>query len=176
MKNSRLALPIVVLVIAAIVAVIATSSGAKNQALSAAPGVSLRQTSLGGTLTDNQGRTLYLFAADKANASTLSAAGRAVWPPFTSASKPIAIGGAQAAKVGTITGATGVSQVTYNGHPLYYFIGDKSPGQVAGQNLNEFGARWYVLSGNGAAITTAPQPAATSNSNGNVSNGGGLGY
>ena len=162
--------------------VIASSSGAKKhvQALSAAPAVSLRQTPLGSTLTDNQGRTLYLFAGDKPNASTLSAAGRAVWPPFTSSSKPAAIGGAQAAKLGTITGATGVPQVTYNGHPLYYFIADKKPGQTAGQNLNEFGARWYVLSGSGVAIKTAPKPAATSNStasgNGNASSGGSYGY
>ncbi len=74
MKNTRFSLPIVVLVVAAVVAVIASSSGAKKhvQALSAAPAVSLRQTPLGSTLTDNQGRTLYLFAGDKPNASTLS--------------------------------------------------------------------------------------------------------
>ncbi len=177
MKNSRLSLPIVVLVIAAIVAVIATTSGAKKnvQAVSAAPAVSLRQTPLGSTLTDNQGRTLYLFAGDKPNVSTLSAAGRAVWPLFTSSTTPRAIGGAQASKVGTIAGANGVPQVSYNGHPLYYFIGDKSPGQTTGQNLNEFGARWYVLSGSGAAITAAPKPAATNNSTGNVSSGGAYG-
>jgi predicted lipoprotein with Yx(FWY)xxD motif len=175
MKNARLSLPIVVLVIAAIVAVIASTSGAKKQALSASPGVSLRQTPLGSTLTDNQGRTLYLFAGDRPNASTLSAAGRAVWPPFTSSSKLVAIGGAQASKVGTITGAAGVPQVTYNGHPLYYFIGDKKPGQTSGQGLLEFGARWYVLSGSGAAITAAPKPAATGNSTGNGSGGGAYG-
>jgi predicted lipoprotein with Yx(FWY)xxD motif len=175
MKSSRLSLPIVVLVIAAIVAVIASTSGAKKQAVSAAPGVSLRQTPLGSTLTDNQGRTLYLFAGDKPNASTLSAAGRAVWPPFTTSSKPVAIGGAQASKVGTIAGATGVPQVSYNGYPLYYFVGDKSPGQTTGQNLNEFGARWYVLSRGGAPVTAAPKAAATSKPTGNASGGGAYG-
>jgi predicted lipoprotein with Yx(FWY)xxD motif len=178
MKNQRLSLPVAVLVIAAIVAVIASTGGAKKNvqgAVSAGPAVSLRQTPLGSTLTDNQGRTLYLFAGDKPNASTLSAAGRAVWPPFTSSATPRAIGGAQASRIGTITGAAGVPQVTYNGHPLYYFIGDKNPGQTAGQNLLEFGARWYVLSGAGAAITAAPKPAATNNSTGNASGGGAYG-
>jgi Secreted repeat of unknown function len=45
-------------------------------------------------------------------------------------------------------------------HPLYYFVGDKSPGQVRGQGLNEFGARWYVLSSSGSAITSAAKSAA----------------
>ena len=183
MKNRRLSLPLAVLVIAAIVAVIAASSGAKKNAqpaVTAAPGVSLRQTPLGNTLADNQGRTLYLFAGDRPNASTLSAAGRAVWPPFTSAATPRAIGGAQVSRIGTITGASGVPQVTYNGHPLYYYVGDKQPGQTHGQGLLEFGARWYVLSANGAAITAAPKQAAPSNSTaggyGNVSSGGSYGY
>jgi predicted lipoprotein with Yx(FWY)xxD motif len=174
MRNPRLSLPIVVLVIAAIVAVIASTSGAKRTGPAAAA-VSLRQTPLGNTLTDNQGRTLYLFAGDKPNASTLSAAGRAVWPPFTASAIPGAAGGAQASKIGTIAGATGVRQVTYNGHPLYYFVGDKSPGQTTGQGLLEFGARWYVLSGSGAAITAAPKAAATNNSTGNASNAGAYG-
>ena len=86
--------------------------------------------------------------------STLSAAGRAVWPPFTSATKPQASGGAAGAQIGTIAGT---GQVTYNGHPLYYFVGDQKPGQTAGQGLNEFGALWYVLSPRGNAVVPAPK-------------------
>ena len=159
MNRSRLSLVLgVVVAVAAIYAVILTTGGSAKKTQPAGPAnaaISVQQTSLGKTLTDANGRTLYLFAADKANVSTLSAAGRAFWPPFTSAIKPSANGGARAGDIGTVTGATGAGQVTYNGHPLYYFVGDHSRGQASGQALNQFGARWYVLSPSGAAVTSA---------------------
>ena len=174
MNRTRLSLPIVALVIAAaIVAVVLTtgSSAKKAPAVPANSAISVQQTSLGKTLTDANGRTLYLFAADKPNVSTLSAAGRAFWPPFTSATTPSATGGALAGRIGTVTGATGAGQVTYNGHPLYYFVGDHNPGQTSGQALNQFGARWYVLSPAGAAVTSAAKASAAS-----PSTGGGAAY
>lgn len=175
MTRTRLSLPIVaVIVAAAIVAIIATtgSSAKKGPAVAANSALSVQQTPLGKTLTDANGRALYLFAADKPNVSTLSPAGRAFWPPFTATIKPSANGGAVAGKIGTATGTTGATQVTYNGHPLYYFVGDHSPGQTSGQGLNQFGARWYVLSPAGAGITSAPQPSAPSSSTGGGSSYG----
>ena len=169
MTRTRLSLPIVaVIVAAAIVAIVATtgSSAKKTPAVAANSAISVQQTSLGKTLTDANGRTLYLFAADKPNVSTLSAAGRAFWPPFTATIKPSATGGAIAGDIGTVTGATGTAQVTYNGHPLYYFVGDHSPGQTTGQALNQFGARWYVLSPAGAGITSTPSAGGSSTSTG----------
>lgn len=174
MDRTRLLLPLVaVIVAAAIAAIVATtgSSARKVHAVAANSAVSIEQTPFGKTLVDANGRTLYLFAADKPNVSTLSAAGRALWPPFTAATKPSATGGALVGKIGTVTGATGAGQVTYNGHPLYYFVGDRNPGQTSGQGLNQFGARWYVLSPSGAAITSAPGASAA-----NASPGGGSAY
>jgi predicted lipoprotein with Yx(FWY)xxD motif len=165
MNRTRLSLPILIVVAVALAVVIATAGSSAKKATPAVPAnsaISVKQTSLGETLTDANGRSLYLFAADKPNVSTLSAAGRAFWPPFTSAAKPSATGGALAGKVGAVRGATGTRQVTYNGHPLYYFVGDHNPGQTAGQGLNQFGARWYVLSTAGAAVTSAPNAAAPS--------------
>lgn len=167
MNRTRLSLSIVVVVIAAAVyAVILTtgSSGKKAPAVAANSAISVQQTPLGRTLTDANGRTLYLFAADKPNVSTLSAAGLAFWPRFTSTIKPSATGGALAGKIGTVSGGAG--QVTYNGHPLYYFVGDHNPGQTSGQGLNQFGARWYVLSPSGAAVISAPTASAPSSSTG----------
>ena len=161
MTRSRLSLPIVAVIVATAIAVIVSTTGPsakKTPAVPANSAISIQQTSLGKTLTDANGRTVYLFAADKPNVSTLSPAGRAFWPPFTSAIKPLATGGALAREIGTVTGVTGAGQVTYNGHPLYYFVGDHSPGQTSGQGLNQFGARWYVLSPSGAAITSAAKP------------------
>ncbi len=165
MTRTRLLLPIVaVIVAAAIVAIVATtgSSATKTPAVAANSAISVHQTSLGKTVTDANGRTLYLFAADKPNVSTLSAAGRAFWPPFTAAIRPAATGGAIAGDIGMVAGANGTAQVTYDGHPLYYFVGDRSPGDTSGQALNQFGARWYVLSPAGAAIASLPRVGSSS--------------
>ena len=164
--NARVSLSALVFIVAAVIAVIVTTSGgsaspARPQA-AANTSIAVKQTPLGRTLTDADGRVLYLFAPDKPNMSTLSAAGRAVWPPFTASGRPAATDGAQAGQIGAVTGATGTAQVTYHGHPLYYFAGDRRPGQVTGQGLNEFGGRWYALSTAGAAITAAPHAAAGS--------------
>lgn len=171
MNRTRLSLPLVVVIIAAAVAVIVSVAGGSTKkaqpAVAANSAISVEQTSVGKALADANGRTLYLFAGDKHNVSTLPAAGRAYWPPFTSTTTPSANGGALAGDIG----ATATGQVTYNGHPLYYFVGDHNAGQTAGQALNQFGARWYVLTTSGAAITSAPKAAASS-----TSSGGGSGY
>lgn len=171
MKQTRLSLPIVVVLIAVVVAVIASTSGASKKKFAAGSVISVQQTSVGKALADANGRTLYLFAGDKPNVSQLSAAGRAVWPPFTAGVLPRATGGALRARIGTATANAGGTQISYNGHPLYYFVGDRQPGQTHGQGLNEFGGRWYVLSASGAAITSAPRAAAPSAPAGGASYG-----
>jgi predicted lipoprotein with Yx(FWY)xxD motif len=118
--------------------------------------VSIRTTSLGKTLVDANGRTLYLFAGDRANVSRLSQAGLSVWPRFIATGPVKASNGALAAKIGTITSPSGIRQVTYNGHPLYYYVGDSTPGSTRGQGLNQFGALWYVLGPAGSAVTSSP--------------------
>jgi predicted lipoprotein with Yx(FWY)xxD motif len=171
MNRTRLAVLLVAVIAAALIAVsVGTSAKSTKQSLPPVPAgtsISIEQTSIGKALADAQGRTLYLFASDRPNRSTLSAAGRAYWPPFTSTTRPSAAGGALAGKIGVVSsGAAGAPQVTYNGHPLYYFVGDRKPGQIAGQGVNQFGARWYVLSPAGAAITSAFRSQAASNSGG----------
>ena len=160
-RNRTLSASVAVGLVGAVVLVLAVSGGSakKPQPVSAGSAVSVKQTSLGKTLVDANGRTLYLFQADKPGVSTLSQAGFAVWPAFTTTVTPRGLDGVSAAQIGTITGPGGSRQVTYNGHPLYYYVGDKQPGSTAGQGLNEFGALWYVLSPGGAAVTSAPAPA-----------------
>jgi predicted lipoprotein with Yx(FWY)xxD motif len=150
-------LAIVIAAVAVAVFAIGGGNARANQSQAAAgSAISVRSTSLGKTLVDANGRTLYLFEGDRADVSTLSAAGAAVWPRFVSAGPVKAENGAQAALIGTTTSPTGVMQVTYEGHPLYYYVGDSSPGSTRGQSLNEFGALWYVLGPSGNAITHAP--------------------
>lgn len=179
MNRSRLSIGLVAVIGAAAIALIVSTTGGsakKTQpAVAANSSISVEQTPVGKVLADANGRTLYLFAGDKPNVSTLSAAGRAVWPLFTSATRPAASGGARAGEIGTVAGAAGTAQVTYNGHPLYYFVGDRKPGETAGQGLNEFGARWYVLSSAGKAIITVPKSVAPSTPTGGGS-GSAYGY
>jgi predicted lipoprotein with Yx(FWY)xxD motif len=66
--------------------------------------------------------------------------------------QPIAGSGVSASKLGTTKRSDGTSEVTYNGHPLYTFTGDRAPGQTAGQGSDGFGAEWYVLSAAGEKI------------------------
>jgi predicted lipoprotein with Yx(FWY)xxD motif len=143
-----------------VVAVLAVGGGSAktrpSHSAAAGSAISIRTTPLGKTLVDANGRTLYLFAGDTANVSKLSTAGLSVWPRFIASGTVKAGNGAQAAKIGTVTSPNGVRQVTYNGHPLYYYVGDTSPGSTRGQGLTEFGALWYVLSPSGTAITSAP--------------------
>jgi predicted lipoprotein with Yx(FWY)xxD motif len=110
-------------------------------------------SSLGNILVDSRGRTLYLFQKDTGTTSTCTGACAAAWPPLTVTGKPTASGNANASMVGTTTRSDGTMQVTYNGHPLYLYIGDTSAGTTAGQGVNAFGALWYVVSPSGSQIT-----------------------
>jgi predicted lipoprotein with Yx(FWY)xxD motif len=107
---------------------------------------------LGKVLVDSKGRTVYLFEKDTGPKSTCFGACAAAWPPVTTNGKPKAGSGVTASMVGTTTRSDGKTQVTYNGHPLYLFEGDQKPGDAAGQNVDAFGAEWYVLSGAGQKV------------------------
>jgi predicted lipoprotein with Yx(FWY)xxD motif len=177
MDRTRVSFGVVAVAIAAVVAIIVATSGgvakSARPAVAAASGISVKQTPLGKTLVDADGRVLYLFEADKRDQSTLSAAGRAIWPPLTAATKPAAGGGVSASEITLIKRAGLGSHVAYNGHPLYYYVGDHGPGQTTGQGLNQFGALWYVLSPAGTAIASAPTTPAPSSGS---SSANGYGY
>ncbi|HEY2579919.1 MAG TPA: hypothetical protein VGI74_26700 [Streptosporangiaceae bacterium] len=97
-------------------------------------------------LTNAQGRTLYWFARDTATASNCYGSCAAYWTPVTG--KPTASAGVTG-KLGTIKRTDGSTQVTYNGHPLYTYIGDGGPGQERGNKLNINGGLWYVVPASG---------------------------
>lgn len=111
---------------------------------------------LGSILVDEKGMTVYLFLADTTKESTCYTNCAAIWPPVLTDGTPQAGTGAQASLLGTTTRTDGKVEVTYAGHPLYYFVKDKVAGDVTGQGINGFGALWWVLSPSGAAITVKP--------------------
>ena len=111
-------------------------------------------------LTNSSGRAVYLWAADSMNKSMCSGACAQAWPPVTSKGQVTAANGAKAADLGTITRSDGTKQVTYLGHPLYYFAGDSGPGQTNGQGSDSFGAKWWLVAPAGTKITVADSAAA----------------
>jgi predicted lipoprotein with Yx(FWY)xxD motif len=120
--------------------------------------------SAGSFLTNASGRAVYLWAADSMNKSMCSGACAQAWPPVTSMGQVTAAHGAKTADLGTITRSDGTKQVTYSGHPLYYFAGDSGPGQTNGQGSDSFGAKWWLVTPAGAKITAADTAASTGSS------------
>jgi predicted lipoprotein with Yx(FWY)xxD motif len=107
---------------------------------------------LGQILVDGKGITVYLFVADTGTTSTCYGSCASIWPPVLTTGAPQAGTGADASLLGTTMRTDGKVEVTYAGHPLYYFVQDKQPGDTTGQGINGFGALWWVMSPAGAAI------------------------
>jgi len=130
----------------------------------AATGISIRTAkgADGTYLIGPSGRALYLWVADGSGQSACAGACAKAWPPLTTSGMPSATGGVSQAELGTIARADGATQVTYKGHPLYYFIADSAPGVIKGQGSNSFGAKWWLVAPSGAAITAGGSAAAAS--------------
>ena len=105
-------------------------------------------------LTNAGGFTLYWFAPDTATRSNCSGSCTAYWPPLTGipAAGPDVTG-----RLGTITRSDGATQATYNGHPLYTYIGDTRPGQANGNNLNLNGGLWHEVTAAGGPRSHLPK-------------------
>jgi predicted lipoprotein with Yx(FWY)xxD motif len=132
------------LTIAAIVLLAIAVAGAGPAASEAAgSGAGLRTVAIGGTtvLTNAKGFTLYSFAPDTPAASKCYGSCAAYWPPVPGTTASAGLPG----RVGTITRTGGTRQLTYNGHPLYTYIGDSTPGQARGNNLNLNGGLWHEV-------------------------------
>jgi predicted lipoprotein with Yx(FWY)xxD motif len=146
----------------------------------AASTISVENTSSGKILVDGQGRTLYLFAADTGKTSTCTGACAAAWPPLTTTGTPTAGAGLTASLLGTTKRSDGTTEITYGGHPLYYFEGDSATGDISGQNVTAFGAKWYVVSPSGSAVTaatvTGSSAGPSSSPSSSPTSGGGNGY
>lgn len=96
--------------------------------------------------------TVYMFEGDKAGLSACTGACAHVWPPVTTSAAASVSGSAAAADLGTITRPDGTMQVTYKGHPLYWFAHDGDSGDAYGQGVVGFGSSWYVISPSGSKV------------------------
>jgi predicted lipoprotein with Yx(FWY)xxD motif len=130
-----------------VVAMLAAGCGGSKS--SSGGDVKLASSNLGKIAVDRSGRTLYLFTADTNGKSTCRAACAATWPPYR----------------------VGAKQVSYHGHPLYYYAGDgKTAGSTKGEGLNTFGGKWYAVDGTGKRV----EPSGSGSEMGG--GGGGYGY
>jgi predicted lipoprotein with Yx(FWY)xxD motif len=113
-------------------------------AASTGTGTGLRTAVIGGTtvLANARGFTLYSFAPDTPATSRCYGSCAAYWPPATGTA---AAGRGLPGRTATITRTGGSRQLTYDGHPLYTYIGDTAPGQANGNNLNLNGGLWHEV-------------------------------
>ena len=134
----------------------ASSATASSAVSSSAAAMTIGLASVSGIdgkfLASGLGRSMYLFEADKGGMSACSGACAAAWPPVTAAAMPMAGSGVEQSLLGTIKRSDGTEQVTYNGHPLYYFAADTGAGTAKGQGAKAFGAGWYVVNAKGSKI------------------------
>jgi predicted lipoprotein with Yx(FWY)xxD motif len=127
-----------------------TDAGAEGPAESpAAASVAVEDSDLGPIAVDAEGRTLYVFLADEGSESTCYDDCEASWPPFTVEGDPVAGEGVDGSLLGTTERTDGSTQVTLDGHPLYYFGADETPDDMNGQGVGDV---WYVVSPEGEAI------------------------
>lgn len=117
----------------------------------AAPKVKVASSDYGKILVDGKGFTLYGFTADGRRSACHSACSDA-WPPLIAHGEPRAASGARKNRLGTVKRKGGQRQVTYDGKPLYYYVGETSPGQVLCQAAVEYGGTWLVLNRRGEYV------------------------
>ena len=129
------------------------SSSSAGASSSGGTVITTAKSSGGTVLASSSGRAVYLWAKDTGDMSNCNGACAGAWPPVTTTGTATASGGAKASDIGTITRSDGTKQVTYDGHPLYYFSGDSGPGTASGQGSDAFGAKWWLVAPTGSDIT-----------------------
>ena len=142
-----------------------SSSSSSAASPAAASGNALKATTIGGTkvLANAKGFTLYSFAPDTATKSNCNGSCATYWPPVKG---PATAGAGVTGKLGTITRSDGSTQATYNGHPLYTYVSDTSPGQDKGNGLNLSGGVWHVVPVSGGAAAANSSSSSSSSSSG----------
>jgi predicted lipoprotein with Yx(FWY)xxD motif len=125
-----------------------SSSEAESPSAVADATVQLADSDLGQILVASDGMTLYLFEVDEGDTSTCYDDCAATWPALVD-DAPTAGDGVDESLLGTTERDDGDVQVTYAGHPLYFYAPDEAPGDTLGQ---EVGDVWYVVDAEGAAV------------------------
>jgi predicted lipoprotein with Yx(FWY)xxD motif len=149
----------------------AGSSSASSAPASSSGGTALDVKTIGGqqVVTNSAGFTVYWFAPDTSTTSKCTGSCATYWPPVKG---PATAMSGVTGKLGTITRPDGTTQATYDGHPLYTYVGDTAPGQAKGNGLNISGGLWYEMTVSGAT----PAAGAGASASATSTKGGGYGY
>src|SRR5262249_46898490 len=132
-------------------ALVAAGSGATSRPAQPSRLV-VASSPFGQILFDGRRKALYAFTKDPRGRSVCSGACAKAWPPFIVRAKPGAGPGVRSGLIGISVRADGRRQATYRGRPLYYYVGDRKPGQVLCQNVTEFGGTWLVMRASGRLV------------------------
>ena len=137
----------------AVALVAATGAMATNgRADASVSRVGATRSAYGTILFDGRGFVLYAFTKDARGRSACAGACAKAWPPYLVTGSVAAGQGADARRLGTIRRRDGSRQATYAGKPLYYYVGDRKPGQILCQNVSEYGGLWLVVRPNGTTV------------------------
>jgi predicted lipoprotein with Yx(FWY)xxD motif len=149
----------------------APAAGASSPA--AASGNTVNMTTINGTavVTNSKGMTLYWFAPDTSTTSKCTGSCSTYWPPVTG---PVTAGSGVTGTLSVITRSDGTMQATYDGHPLYTYVGDTAAGQAKGNGLNLSGGLWYEMTVSG--VKPAVGTTGSTSTGGTSTGGGGYGY
>ena len=152
----------------------AAGGNSSSAASAAAGGSTVTEKTIGSqqVLVDSSGMTLYWFAIDTPTKSNCSGQCAVYWPVVKG---PLTAGSGVTGTLGTITRSDGTKQATYDGHPLYTYVGDKSPGQATGNGKNLSGGLWWEMTVSGSTPPAAAG-AVSSATPKSTSGGGGYGY
>jgi predicted lipoprotein with Yx(FWY)xxD motif len=144
LRTMRPRLLAMVVVVAAVAGLVASAQAAPG----AAARLSVRSTEYGKALFGPSGKVAYVFGADRGSTSRCYGVCATAWPPLLTRAAPLAGHGVEAKLLGTTKRKNGTLQVTYNGHPLYYYEADKV-GKVMCQHATMHGGLWLIIRPNG---------------------------
>ena len=133
-------------VIALVLLGVAAGTAGSTSTVASSNGLKVEQIGGASVLANAKGFTLYWFAPDTATKSVCNGSCAVYWPPVKG---PVTAGPGIPGKLGTIKRADGSAQATYDGHPLYTYVGDSAPGQARGNNLNLNGGLWHEVTTSG---------------------------
>jgi predicted lipoprotein with Yx(FWY)xxD motif len=148
LRTMRLGLLAMVVVVAVVIGVVTSAQAAPG----AAARVSVRTTEYGKALFGPSGKVVYVFGADRGSTSRCYGVCATAWPPLLTSAAPLAGPGVEAKLLGMTKRKNGRVQVTYNGHPLYYYEADKV-GKIMCQHATMHGGLWLVIKPNGQPNT-----------------------
>jgi predicted lipoprotein with Yx(FWY)xxD motif len=135
-----------------VVAAAVLAPAAMTERSASRPALTARSSSFGKVLFDGRGFVLYAFTRDRRASRCYGDCAKA-WPPYFAPKGSLVVGrGVKRSLLGTVKRRNGRRQVTYAGKPLYYYVGDRRPGQILCQDVFEYGGRWLIVRPSGKLV------------------------